>query len=201
MRVISFSLFGGQPKYDRGAVENARLAAEIYPGWRCRFYCDPQTTVADELLRLGAELVARPEAPGGLAMCWRFLPAADRTIERVIFRDCDSRLNVREAAAVEEWVASGLPAHCMHDHEHHRPWPIFGGMWGCVGGALPRMPQWIAERRQWRERLDDMVLLRDQAWPVLERQMMRHSSVPVEWESRTFPAHEEWGGFVGQVVG
>ena len=38
MKLITFSLFGDNPLYCVGAVENARLAKEIYPDWKARFY-------------------------------------------------------------------------------------------------------------------------------------------------------------------
>ena len=38
MKLITFSLFGDNPLYCVGAVENARLAKEIYPDLKARFY-------------------------------------------------------------------------------------------------------------------------------------------------------------------
>ena len=38
MKLITFSLWGQDPKYTHGALRNAELAKEIYPGWKCRFY-------------------------------------------------------------------------------------------------------------------------------------------------------------------
>lgn len=203
LRLISFSLFGRGRHYREGAVENAELARQWYPGWRVRFYCGPEVpdVVLGRLERAGAELVRMGPAPGALAMSWRFLPAGDRKWDAACFRDADSRLGPREAAAVDEWLESGLPFHCMHDHEHHRSWPVFGGMWGCRWGSLPRIAEWIARWPHWAERLDDMRLLRDVAWPVMAGRTLRHSSVPVEWESRPFPPHEPWEGFVGEQVG
>ena len=40
LNIIAFSLWGDGEKYLNGALENARLAPEIYPHWTCRFYCD-----------------------------------------------------------------------------------------------------------------------------------------------------------------
>ena len=60
-----------------------------------------------------------------------------------IFRDCDSRVNAREAAAVDAWVKSGKSMHVMRDHPHHRCFDrlphalsVMGGMWGIVGEAV-----------------------------------------------------------------
>ena len=37
-KIISFSLWGDNPKYLTGAVENIKLQKEFYPDWICRFY-------------------------------------------------------------------------------------------------------------------------------------------------------------------
>lgn len=198
-KLISLSLFGSGDKYNLGALENARLAPIIYPGWVCRFYCDPEATVVSQLEDLGCETVRMDRAPGAKAMSWRFIPAADSSLERVIFRDSDSRLNVREAAAVAGWIASGLPVHAMHDHLHHKPFPVFGGMWGCVGGHYPSMQRWIDGWPAWAERMDDMNLLTKFVQPGLNSATcLRHSSVPLAWDSVPFPEHPTYDGFVGQ---
>ena len=57
--VIAFSLWGENPRYLRGAIRNAQLAPDLYPGWMCRFYLDdsvPMATVL-ELETLGAQIV------------------------------------------------------------------------------------------------------------------------------------------------
>ncbi len=38
-KIISFSLWGDNPKYTIGAIRNAELTPIIYPGWISRFYC------------------------------------------------------------------------------------------------------------------------------------------------------------------
>ena len=38
-KIISFLSGGDNPKYTVGAIKNAELAQEIYPDWKCRFYC------------------------------------------------------------------------------------------------------------------------------------------------------------------
>ncbi len=50
-KIISFSLWGDNPKYTIGAIENAKLAKTIYPDWICRFYVGNSTPdeIWDEL--------------------------------------------------------------------------------------------------------------------------------------------------------
>ena len=42
--------------------------------------------------------------------------ANDDTVDRYIIRDVDSRLNIRERFAVEEWINSDKQFHLMRDH-------------------------------------------------------------------------------------
>ena len=37
-KIISYSLWGNDPKYCVGAVKNALLRGKIYPNWISRFY-------------------------------------------------------------------------------------------------------------------------------------------------------------------
>ncbi|MEM9736996.1 MAG: hypothetical protein AAF908_10385, partial [Pseudomonadota bacterium] len=60
--VISFSLFGEDPRYLEGAKRNAVVARALYPGWVARFYIDDRVpdAVIDALLAEGAQ-VMQPE--------------------------------------------------------------------------------------------------------------------------------------------
>ena len=62
-------------------------------------------------------------------MFWRFEPAGEEDVDVMISRDTDSRLNLREKFAVEEWLESDKGFHIMRDHPHHG-YPVLGGMWG-----------------------------------------------------------------------
>ena len=58
-RVISFGLYGANPKYVSGAMRNAELQPTLFPGWVCRFYVDdsvPESAIR-QLHSLGAETV------------------------------------------------------------------------------------------------------------------------------------------------
>ena len=200
--IISFSLWGDDPIYRRGAIENIRLAALHYPGWRVRIHTD------DPALLDGAtpggvplEVVRMPANVGIRGMFWRFLAASDQQADPIIFRDCDSRLNPREASAVSAWLASGHRFHVMRDHPDHAGWPMLGGMWGVRGGTLQDMERRIAAWGVWREKLDDMRFLAERVWPEARLDMMHHSSVPTGLApAEPFPPHPSCDGFVGQIV-
>ena len=52
-------------------------------------------------------------------MNWRFFPSLDPQVDVMVSRDLDSLISAREAAAVQEWLASDKQIHVMRDHPHH----------------------------------------------------------------------------------
>jgi hypothetical protein len=98
-RVISFGLYGAKPKYNMGAIKNMELLNTYFPGWICRFYVTsdvPNATIA-KLTEMHAEIEPIPNGMGYTSgMFWRFMIANDKTVDRYIIRDTDSRLNARD---------------------------------------------------------------------------------------------------------
>jgi len=176
--VVAFSLWGARPLHTAGAVENARLAPLFYPGWECRVYHDGSVPpeVLDALAEAGARLVPMPPAGDGDGFYWRYLVSDDPVVRRFVCRGCHARLNPREAAAVRDWVASGLPFHIMRDHVLHTD-PLMGGMWGGMAGVLPplgplagRFARSATGPRQHRR------FLRQQVWPLVRSRALIHDS-------------------------
>ena len=138
MKVVSFALWGSIPRYTVGAVRNAELAPEVYPGWVCRFYCGTAVPAATlrALERLPhVQLVLLPEPDDWSGLYWRFRPAGEPDVEVMLSRDVDSRLGARERAAVDAWLASDRDFHVMRDHPWHQT-SILGGLWGVRNGLL-----------------------------------------------------------------
>jgi hypothetical protein len=201
-RMISFSLYGSHPLYLEGAVRNVLLQPAIYPGWTVRVYASqeiPQSLVM-RLTDGGAEVV-RMQRRGLIdGMFWRFLPAAEADVDALVVRDVDSRLTVRERAAVEEWLASGRAIHIMRDHPFHKV-PMLGGMWGCRGGAIPDMQSLIQRWKLWGKKGHDQDFLRNAIYPRFRHDCLVHSDLyayPGE-EVRPFPLPRSGGEFVGCV--
>jgi hypothetical protein len=119
-RVLSYSLFGDKRKYYVGALENVILARYVYPGWVLRFYVDETAdpAVVESLKNSGCEIVVMARSNDSADSSWRFLVAADDTVERWAIRDADSRLGYRERRAVTI-DRLGLPFHIMRDHINH----------------------------------------------------------------------------------
>ena len=134
-----------------------------------RVYLDESVPppVVHALERLGAQLVRMRDSrmAGGIGgMFWRFLVAADASVDRYVVRDSDSRLNARERLAVEAWVSSGAKIHSLRDHPNHER-PLNGGMWGGVKGAVADMEELV---RRWDDKnlyMGDLDFLNQQVWP------------------------------------
>lgn len=209
MKVVSFSLWGNQPKYCIGAIRNAELAPEIYPGWLCYFQLDysvPQS-IEDRLRDMEHVRVSRRLDPvtGRLvagdwrAMSWRFELACAQGVDVMVSRDCDSRLNRREAAAVEEWLDSGEDFHIIRDHPWHSV-PILGGLWGCRGFALPTFNH-LLNAWPWADRWQtDQEFLAKEIYPRVKNNAMIHASHNrFEAFAQDFPVPRCGTEFCGQV--
>lgn len=180
--VISFSLYGNNPLYTLGAIENARISRLVYPNWIPYFFVkDVDKTIIKALESWGAKVIPITHKYSSkeetIAKCtfWRYYPLMDKSIDRVIFRDCDTRLSHREKQAVNEWIASDRKFHLMFDHIQHTT-EIMGGMWGAKGGLIPNIKNLI---RNYFERNDqyykicrtyDQLFLKHIIWPNYVKQ-------------------------------
>ncbi len=200
--LIVFSLWGAAPRYLRGALRNALLAPDIYPGWRCRFHLDE--TVPGEfvalLQALGSEVVREPAgAPLRQRLAWRFKAAADPGVGRFLVRDADSVIGLREARAVEDWTRSGAWFHVMRDWWSHTDL-ILAGLWGGIGGTLPDIE---AEAQAYRAPAMetpnvDQWFLRDRVWPRIRRHVLVHDRCFRPPGAQPFPGAPPPAMHVGQ---
>jgi hypothetical protein len=204
VNLLSFSLYGADRLYCHGAIRNAELAPEIYPGWRMRVAVDrsvPADVVA-RLQTLGSEVVLMEKSLGPeYGKFWRFFVAGDSTIDYFAVRDIDSRLNVREKAAVDEWIASGLPFHCMRDSMYHER-RLMGGLWGGRGGAIPDIEGRIDAWGQFERWGDSDRFLSEVVWPLIAERVLCHDSIGHFDGARPFPPHPPLRGtcYVGEIV-
>lgn len=197
-KIISFSLWGQDPKYTIGAIRNAEVAPEIYPGWTCRFYTGEDVTdeIKSKLLDLESEVIEMGGADWN-GMFWRFFAAENADI--MISRDTDSRLSLRERAAVDEWLASDKDFHIMRDHPYHKT-EILGGMWGCRNGILDNIKEMIHDydMGEYSNKYQvDQNFLRDVIYPIVKDNSMVHDEF---FEKKPFPTSRlNPQDFVGQV--
>ena len=201
-KIISFSLWGKDPKYTIGAIQNAKLAKEIYPDWICRYYIG-KTTPTDIVKELGyfgnTEIVIMENDGNWTSMFWRFYPAADETVDVMISRDCDSRLNMREKEAVDEWLNSNKGFHIMRDHPWHST-EILGGMWGVKKGILPNIIDQINTFNKGEYWQVDQNFLTQKIYPIVKDISMVHDEFfKYDNHRKPFPSVRINKEFVGDV--
>jgi len=204
MNYISFSLWGDKPIYNVGAIRNAELWKEHYPSWKMVVYYDNSVPVETlyELTKLGVMIIDMTEK-NIYGMFWRFFAVEIDDAEYCIFRDCDSRIGVREKLAVEEWLLSGKTLHVMRDHPAHRvPYGnhklgILGGMWGikCKAIPIPNMIINFIKDKKLSYGSDQTFL--SIVYSVLENDRYTHDEF---FEKKPFPIMRENGRFIGERI-
>lgn len=180
MKVISFSLYGDNPKYTIGAIKNSKLKEKFYPDWQMRVYHNYSVPnyILEELSDNNVILINTEVDQGVCNAMWRFAPASEENVECFISRDCDSRLFERDVAAVEEWLTSDKKFHIIRDHPGGHAWEISAGMWGCKGGFIEdiqgKMKQYIQTSSWVTDRAVDQRFLQEIIYPQAITSLFLH---------------------------
>lgn len=203
-KLIAYSLWGDNPKYTEGAVVNALQTPEVYPGWIARFYCGDSVPrgIVEKLQDAGAEVLLKNGPNDNRIRFWRFLALADPSAERIIIRDTDSRLTIRERRAVQEWEDGGEIGHIMRDHPYHGM-PILAGMWGCRGGVFLDIEALINEFCPTTIFNQDQLFLEQVIYPRLLKAgcCVHDPFFRYESTARPFPTPRQGYAFVGEAIG
>ena len=89
-KIISYSLWGSDTRYTHGALKNATLAKQIYPGWTCRFHvaeCVPDGVLHSLSEFDNVEVLLRNGPGNWTGMFWRFEDASDNSVDVMLSRD------------------------------------------------------------------------------------------------------------------
>ena len=183
LNVITYTLWGNQPRYQVPLLENARIRPHLFPEWTIRVYHDHSVDPGylRQLAANGVELRAMrlpPGVPAHRGLLWRFEVIADPAIQRFLIRDADSLLTVKERVAVDAWLRSDFHFHAMRDWYTHTDL-LLAGMWGGVGGILPPLATLLGAYTAWRVENDhvDQDLLTETVWPAIRRNVLIHDSI------------------------
>lgn len=194
--VISFSLFGDNPRYCETAILNCRRASELLPNWVCRFYCDETvpTRVVQRLSEAGGEIVILPPEDRNAIpkLLWRFLVNDDESVRRYLVRDADSLITVREAAAVRAWLNSDSWFHLLRDYYTHYEL-MLAGLWGGCTGVIPSIRDEIIDflaHGTYKSAFVDQHFLRYRIWPTVRQSVLIHDSQFSFFNSLPFPLVE-----------
>lgn len=202
--IISFSLYGDKSIYWKGALANIELAKEIYPNYICRFYIDQDvpSELKDTIIGDNVEKVFMKNRGGIDGMFWRFLPATEKDVNIFLCRDTDSRLSLREKAAVDDWLLSDKDFHIMRDHVQHKT-SMLGGMWGCRNQILcdKKIEYKILNWPNFSKKGDDQRFLANQVYhPIAKYSAFEHSEYNIKYSNpiHSFPTDRINYEFVGR---
>lgn len=209
--IISFSLWGNNPKYIVGAKRNVELTRKHFPGWSCRFYVDEETfnNFREEMGELfglgGVQLILKDKARDINPLLWRFQVANEKDVNLFLIRDCDSRPSEREKIACEDWLVSGKTYWVCRDHPNHLR-PIMGGLWGGKAGKLPDIEttylDWFEKTGINYEAQDiDQEFLAQVIWPIIKKNCLQHDAFHSDKfpGSIDFPTERKDLCFLGEV--
>ena len=165
-RLISFSLYGTDPKYLGAALQIVSDTKEIFPGYLPRFYVSQEIEegLITHLKEAGSEIVRKERKDGIDGMFWRFLAASDPEAEVVLVRDVDTRLTLRDKQSNDTWLSSEKDYHIVRDAWHHRM-EMMGGLWACRGEKIPHIEQLVSNWEHKSFFWDDQIFLATKVYP------------------------------------
>ena len=145
MKVISFCLFGDNPKYTRGMVENLKIIQEMLPDFLVYIHVGSGVppAVVEAIAAFPHARVVVSSAPNWALPAHRICYPDEAAV--VFARDADSRINARDVWAMNEFIKSDKTFHIVRDHVWHKS-KIMAGLCGrkqSVQLAEP-LSQWAA---------------------------------------------------------
>lgn len=198
-KIISFCLWGNNPKYCIGAIKNSELYKTIYPDWICRFYIgyDVDVKIIHNLIKNDCEVVIMPpNINGWINLLWRFKPSIDSEVDIFICRDTDSRLNLREKFAVDEWLKSNKSIHIMRDHPYHNN-SMLAGMIGFKRSIFETLNASLRQFTFKDEYGTDYNFFNNVLYPIIKEDCIIHDEI---FDKKPFPTKRLNNEFVGQVL-
>jgi len=191
MKVFSFCLYGTEPNYYTGLLENIKLIRDHFPEFEIfvfRGVCDPTWTIPEGVT------VVETQREGIVNTISRYLPL--QTAEIGFVRDTDSRITERDRWCIRDFLESPYSYHVIRDHIWHKS-RIMAGMFG------------------WKKPLDfamevptdtyygcDEAYIASAIYPRIASDLLVHTNIyafPGE-HSRRLPETTDTADFVGNVI-
>jgi hypothetical protein len=137
MNVFSFTLYGSNPKYVHGMIENVKIIETKFPSWYTYIYYFDIPHWAYTILRRSPNVKMIPaEFHDIRARMERYYPIDDEDVDVMIVRDSDSRIHERDEWCIRQFLESNKVLHMIRDHPHH-DWRIMSGLWGLKKAGVP----------------------------------------------------------------
>ena len=199
--LVSFSLYGKDLKFLRGAVRNAEIVSSLSQNWISVFYVgrDVPKWVLTDLKSRGALIREQKVDWHSNGMFWRFYAINEFDFDYVLIRDVDSRLGNRELALIDTWMKSRKIVHVIRDHPFHAAL-IMGGLWGANSEITKIDVDWARMKDFGNERGCDQDFLQAEVWPKVKHSLLELGSSFLTSFSRPWASRRKSeDGFVGEA--
>ena len=188
-KIVSFSIWGDNPRYYHGAIQNIKLCSVLMPEWTCRIYTDvnkPNDFINEVESYNNAEIVTVRNSTYG--MFWRFYPMFESKDNICLSRDTDSRISEREVRCVNEWLHTDKSFSIIRDHVEHYKWPMLGGMWGfkgCLDKELFTEMLTFSKVNKYVP-ASDQIFLENNIWPIAQHSVLIAGIEEWKWMADTY---------------
>ena len=136
IKAFSFCLYGNNPKYTLGMIENVKIINDKFNGWYIYIYYNNVPEHILEQLQLYNNIVLiKSTYTNHKTMLDRFKPIDNVDVDIMMIRDADSRIHDRDLWAINEFINSDKKLHIIRDHHYHQR-PIMGGLFGMKKGFI-----------------------------------------------------------------
>lgn len=165
-KIISFSLWGSNPRYLIGAIENCDIAKNYYPDWKLEIYYDDIEDWGIKKLSSfsNVKLINCKNKNFISPYFWRFFSFFDYNNDIVLSRDCDSRLSLREKKCVDDWLLTNKKISIIRDHVRHYDFPMLAGMFGIRNGLDNKYYELMLKYGEKRYYTSDQHFLQECIW-------------------------------------
>lgn len=198
-KIISMSAWGNIPRFGYGAIKNAEIAKNIFPGWIVRVFIDDTLPFkyASTLYQMDNVEVCEVDDKKMFGAFWRFLSFSEEDAI-VLSRDSDSRLTYREKMYVDEWIESDKTFSIIRDHPRHYDWPMLAGMWGAKSPLEDKILDTMNGYCQQHFYTSDQIWLRDKVWTFAQNDCMIHGHIENESVKESWQNLKNPYNFIGQ---
>lgn len=205
MKVFSFCLYGSNPKYTLGMIENIKIINEKFKEWYTYIYYN---NVPEDILNKIKEytnvVLLNSEYTEAKTMLDRFKPIDNIDVEIMIVRDADSRIHNRDIWAINQFIMSNKKFHIIRDHIWHKT-SILGGLWAVKKNLIKFNIQESIKKfeifQKNKVQVDQTYLTRV-IYPVIKNDVLIHGCIQMFQEEIVipFPCPVQNNDFCGQVI-
>jgi hypothetical protein len=136
VNVFSFCLYGHNPKYTLGMIENVKIINDKFKDWKIYiYYNNVPENILQQLELYNNVVLIISTYTNHKTMLDRFKPLDNIDVDIMMVRDADSRIHDRDLWAIHQFINSTKKLHIIRDHRAHQR-PIMGGIFGMKKGLI-----------------------------------------------------------------